>query len=288
MKQISTQLAAHIAGEVTTLAVCWKLTRRDTTILGFTDHDQDIIFGGVTYKAATGFTPSAIQNTASLAVDNLDVEGMLSSGSIVEADILAGLYDFAEIEIFQINYMDMTQGSLKLRRGWLGEVSFYKQQFIAEVRGLTQALSQTMGELYSASCRAALGDNRCKVDMSVQTVTGNVTTPISSLQFIDSARTEATGIFTGGAITFTSGANNGLSMEIKEYIYTSGTGGQLATALPMPYSISMGDSYSLTKGCDKTLATCFSRFNNVVNFRGEPLVPGLDRMLETAGTRSTW
>jgi len=47
-------------------------------------------------------------------------------------------------------------------------------------------------------------------------------------------------------------------------------------------------AYSLTKGCDKTITTCFSRFNNVVNFRGEPLVPGLDRMLETAGTRSAF
>ncbi len=77
-------------------------------------------------------------------------------------------------------------------------------------------------------------------------------------------------------------------MEIKEYIYTSGIGGQLTLALPLPYPMLTGDAYSLTKGCDKTIATCFSRFNNVVNFRGEPLVPGLDRMLETAGTRSTW
>jgi len=290
MKTISNALAAHIAGEVTTLATCWKLTRRDTTVFGFTDHDQDITFDSVTYKAATGFTPSAIQNTGTLAVDNLDVDGMLSSGSIVEADILAGLYDFAEIEIFQVNYSDLTQGSLKLRRGWLGEVSFYKQQFVAEVRGLTQALSQTMGELYSASCRAALGDSRCKVNMATggNTVTGSVTSVVSNIQFIDSARTEASDSFAFGTIRFTSGANNALSMEVKEYIYTSGTGGQITLALPLPYPMLTGDAYSLTKGCDKTIATCFSRFNNVVNFRGEPLVPGLDRMLETAGTRSVW
>ncbi|MDE3017020.1 MAG: DUF2163 domain-containing protein [Pseudomonadota bacterium] len=286
MKTITTQLAAHIAGEVTTLATCWKLTRRDTTVFGFTDHDQDIAFSGVTYKAATGFTPSAIQTSGSLAVDNLDVDGMLSSGSITEADILAGLYDFAEIEIFQVNYIDLTQGALKLRRGWLGEVSLYKQEFVAEVRGLTQRLSQTIGELYSASCRATLGDSRCKVDMTTNTVTGSVTTAVSILQFTDSTRSEASDTFGFGTLTFTGGANNGLSMEVKEYIYTSGIGGQITLALPVPYTIAVGDTYSLTKGCDKTLATCFSRFNNVVNFRGEPLVPGLDKMLETAGTRS--
>lgn len=286
MKTISAALAAHIAGEVTTLATCWKLTRRDTTVFGFTDHDQDIIFSSVTYKAATGFTPTAIQNSGTLAVDNLDVEGMLTSGSITEADILAGLYDFAEIEIFQMNYKDLTQGSLKLKRGWLGEVSLYKQQFVAEVRGLTQRLSQTVGDLYSASCRATLGDSRCKVNMAANTVTGSVTTVTSALAFTDSARTEASDTFGFGTLTFTGGANNGLSMEVKEYIYTTGTGGQITLALPMPYTIAVGDTYSLTKGCDKTLATCFSRFNNVVNFRGEPQVPGLDKMLETAGTRS--
>lgn len=288
MKQISAELAAHLAGEVTTLATCWKMMRRDATVLGFTDHDQDIVFESVTYKAATGFTPSAIENSGTLAVDNLDVEGMISSGSITEADILAGLYDFAEIEIFQVNYADLMQGALKLRRGWLGEVSFYKQQFIAEVRGLTQRLSQTIGELYSASCRATLGDNRCKVGMGAHTVTGSATAVASSQQFTDSARTETSSIFNFGTITFTSGANNGFSMEVKEYLYNVTTGGHITLVLPMPYPILAGDSYSLTKGCDKTLATCFARFDNVINFRGEPLVPGLDRMLETAGTRSQW
>lgn len=287
MKQISPALETHLAGEVTTLATCWKLTRRDDTLLGFTDHDQDIVFESVTYKAATGFTPSAIDNSASLAVDNLDVEGMLSDTSISETDILAGKYDFAEIEIFQVNYRDLAQGALKLRRGWLGEVSLQKQRFIAEVRGLTQRLSQTIGELFSPSCRATLGDGRCKVNLAAHTVTGSVTSVASNQEFTDSARSEASGIFTFGMLTFTSGANNGLSIEVKEYLHNSG-GGRLSLALPMPYVIATGNTYSLSKGCDKTIATCFSRFNNVVNFRGEPSVPGLDRMLETAGTRSTW
>lgn len=288
MKTISTELATHIAGEVTTLATCWKLTRRDATILGFTDHNADIVVDAVTYRAASGFSPSAVANSASLSVDNLDVEGMLSDDSILETDLLAGLYDFAEIEIFQVNYTDTTQGILKMRKGWLGEVSLTRQHFIAEVRGLTQLLSQDIGEYFSPSCRASLGDTRCKVEMAPHTVTGTVTSSSARGQLIDSSRSEDSALFTNGKITFTSGANNGLSMEVKEYIHRSGTGGILSLALPMPHAISAGDSYSLQKGCDKTLSTCHTRFANVVNFRGEPHVPGLDRMLETAGTRSEW
>jgi uncharacterized phage protein (TIGR02218 family) len=289
MKQITPELAAHIAGEVTTLATCWKLTRRDTTVLGFTDHDQDIVFSGLTYKASTGFTPSAIENNSSLSVDNLDLEGMLSDADITEIDILAGKYDFAEIEIFQVNYKDMTQGALILRRGWLGEVSLQKNQFVAEVRGLTQRLAQTIGEYFSPSCRATLGDTRCTVDLVAHTVTGSVTTATSSQEFVDSSRTEATDIFSFGVLTFTSGANNGLSIEVKEYsLLPVSAGGKIVLALPMPFSITTGNTYSLSKGCDKTTVTCHNRFSNIVNFRGEPSVPGLDRMLETAGTRSNW
>ncbi len=75
-------------------------------------------------------------------------------------------------------------------------------------------------------------------------------------------------------------------MEVKEYLNTTGSNAQITLALPMPYPVSLGDTYSLVKGCDKTIQTCFATFNNVVNFRGEPNVPGLDSMLETAGTRS--
>jgi uncharacterized phage protein (TIGR02218 family) len=89
MKNISVALATHIAGEVTTLATCWKLARRDNVVFGFTDHDTDITVDSIIYKAASGFTPSAVQNTVSLSVDNLDVEGMLSAGNITEADIMA-------------------------------------------------------------------------------------------------------------------------------------------------------------------------------------------------------
>ncbi|MDX2073494.1 MAG: DUF2163 domain-containing protein [Alphaproteobacteria bacterium] len=288
MKTISNELSQHIAGEVTTLATCWKLTRRDATVMGFTDHDRDIAYESLTYKAATGFSPSAVANSANLQVDNLDVEGMLAAESILEADILAGLYDFAEIEIFQINTADTAQGILKMRRGWLGEVSLTRQHFVAEVRGLSQLLSQDIGEYFSPSCRAALGDSRCKVSLGSHTVTGTVTSGASRLGFTDSSRSETSAIFTGGKITFTSGANDGISIEVKEYIYRAGTGGILSFVLPLPYSLAASDSYSLVKGCDKTIGTCFLRFNNVANFRGEPHVPGVDRMLETAGTRSEW
>ncbi len=283
MKTLSTALKTHLAQEVTTLATCWKLTRRDGTVLGFTDHDQDIAFDGLTYEAATGFTPTAVESSAALNVDTLDIEGMLAAAHITEADLLAGRYDFAEIEVFLINYAAPQDGSMILRTGWLGEVRVQGGRFVAELRGLTQQLAQRIGELYSPACRADLGDARCQVNLSGVTVTGTVGSASGNSQFTDETRDEESGYFAGGVITFTSGGNAGLQMEIKAF-----TNGQFVLVLPMPYVISAGDDYEAVAGCDKTLATCVQRFDNAVNFRGEPHVPGTDRVLETAGTRSAW
>ena len=90
--------------------------------------------------------------------------GVFDSAEITEEDLRAGLFDGAEVRVFLVNWADPSQGALKLRRGWLGEVvATERGVFRAELRGLVQALSQTVGELFTPECRADLGDARCRV-----------------------------------------------------------------------------------------------------------------------------
>lgn len=280
MKAISTALQAHLQQEVTTLATCWRLTRRDGVIYGFTDHDQPLTIDGLTYEAATGFTPTAVETRTGLSVDNLDIDGMLTSQRITEADIFAGLYDFAEVSVFAVNYADLSQGSLPLRHGWLGEIRSTGERFSAEIRGLSQKLSHEVGSLFSPTCRAELGDSACGVDLTARTVTGTLTGVESASILHDSNRQETAGVYSFGVFTMTSGAASGLSAEVKSY-----QPGRLTLSLPLPYLPAVGESYELIEGCDKHFSTCKERFSNAVNFRGEPHVPGMDRLLETATTR---
>ena len=104
MKTLSLEFSAHVASGTTTLAWCWRLTRRDGAVLGFTEHDRDLVFDGTTFEAAAGFTASALESTNGLNVDNLDVTGALSSARLDEGDLAAGLYDDAEIEIWRVNW----------------------------------------------------------------------------------------------------------------------------------------------------------------------------------------
>lgn len=272
-------MTAHLAGEVTSLAVCWKLTLVSGAVMGFTDHTDDLTIGSQLYKAATGFSPTSVETTDKFSVDNLDVAGILDAAAITEADIMAGKYDFAEIEIFMVNVTDLSQGVITHRRGWLGEVTLKNGQFIAEVRGLAQKLSQNIVELYSPTCRAVFGDGRCKVNLASYTVGGTVDTVSNRQVFISNAMTQAAGYFSGGEIAWLSGANAGRRMEIKEF-----SGAQFTLVLPMPNTVTAGDTFNAFAGCDKTLDACVARFSNAVNFRGEPYVPGMDRLLATAAT----
>ena len=281
MKILSNELSAHLAEEVTTLATCWLLTLKDGAVIGVTDHSADIIIEEQAYEARTGFTPGAVASHSNLNVDSLEIEGMLDSDIITHEDIIAGRFDFAELEVFMVNYRDISQGKLPLKKGWMGEISLANNQFVAEVQGLSQRANAAIGSLYSPSCRVKFGDNSCKLDLEAFTVMGVVTEVVSSREFFDSSRAEAAGYFTAGKITFTSGLNNGQSMEVKGY-----ANGTIALTLPLPYMLAEGDGYSMVAGCDKTFSTCALRFDNAVNFRGEPHVPGMDKMLETAATRS--
>ena len=147
MRTASAGLATHLAGRGRTLATCIKITRRDTTVYGFTSHDRDIEFDGVTYVASLGMSRSAIDSKAGIQVDNLDAFGVLNDESITVADLRAGVWDHAEVRVFEVNWADLTQGSLKQLRGWLGEVTLEGNGYRVEVRSLSSALNHSIGEI---------------------------------------------------------------------------------------------------------------------------------------------
>lgn len=282
MKTLTTNLKQHLEGDLLTLATCWKITRADGVVLGLTDHTQDLLVEGLTYRAAEGGRSGAVMTRSGLAVDDLEIEGVLSSSAITEEDVQAGRYDGAAIEVFQVNYQAPVEGRLILRRGHMGEIRLLGGQYVAEIRGMMQSLAQVTGELYSSSCRARLGDGRCGVNLAGFSHSGSVTSVATAARFSDSTIAEASGWYSGGVLTFTSGANAGIAAEVKEHYQK-----EMILSLPMGKTVTAGDAFTLVAGCDKRFATCREKFDNAVNFRGEPHVPGMDKMLETAGTRSS-
>jgi uncharacterized phage protein (TIGR02218 family) len=103
-------LATHVAGGLTTLCRCWWVDRREGVVMSFTDFDRDLVFDAITYKAASGFTATAIEGQLGLAVSNLDVQGALSSDALAEDDLHGGRYDDA------VTVMALSQANATVRQ----------------------------------------------------------------------------------------------------------------------------------------------------------------------------
>lgn len=356
-RTVSGSMQTHLESEVTSLATCWELTRQDGVTLYFTDHDKDLEFNGNTYLAATGFTRSALEETSDLAVDNMELMGILDSSAISEEDIRAGLYDYAAVSSFLVNHEDPDSfSSIKLRTGFVGEATATKdaQTFVADFRGLLQNFSQNVGEVYQEECRADLGDDRCKVNLepdeivrstayvvgdlvsvptdigtypddgrkyegrryrctvagttdvslpTYDTTVGNSTVDgtatficeYSFTQYVTVDVVTSNRLFTVstpandtiavddwfkyGGLQFIDGQNSFKSFEVKQYTQSTKT---IELFLAPNYTVVNGQLLKVYAGCSKNIqSACRDKFDNVINFRGEPFIPGADQILTT-------
>ncbi len=274
MRALDPNLKTLLDSGATTLATCWRITRVDGAVLGFTDHDRALAFDGTSFLPDSGAAGSGITSTADLAVDNAEIEGALSDAALSADDLAAGRYDGAGVEIFRVNWAS-PETRLLLKKAVIGEVRRDGDAFRAELRGLSHFLDQTTGRVYQRLCDVNLGDAKCGVDLSdaAYNTTGAVTALRDDQSFIASGfGAFADSWFAHGLLTWTSGANQGARVHIK----TQGTGGAVALWLPAGADIAIGDAFTATAGCDKRFATCGDKFANTINFRGFPLMPGND------------
>lgn len=359
MRTVSPALLAHLQGDVRTLATLWKITRTDGAVFGFTDHDQSITVGGVTYQSAT-YSASAIDIPSDMSVSNLEMQSVFDSATITQYDLDAGLWNSALVSISICNYMDLTQGVVPVAGGIIGQVKILNGRYVAELRGTTQIMQQGFGDHYQPTCRATFGDSKCKVNLAPLTFTGSVQSIVAPyVSWNDSTLTQTgpvvaytdtrglviptrspfqiqvvppdggafasdtsvhdqsnnyytkvggspgsgqysvtsgglytfnsaqaggaiyinfnytIGYFAYGTLKWLTGANAGYTMEVKQF-----APGIVTLALPMEFPIVAGDTYTITAGCDKQFGTCKARYNNVVNFRGEPYIPGIDTVIK--------
>ena len=280
MKTLPAGLADHVLSGATSLCWCWKLRRNDGLALGFTDHDRQISFDGLAYEPASGFEGTEMETSAGLNVDNLDVLGALDSAHLNEADLAAGLFDNAEVEIWLVNWRDVEERVL-LRKGNLGEVTRAEKAFTAEIRGLAHKLNQPRGRVFQYGCDTDVGSARCRVDLEAATFkgAGTVTAVTDNRVFYASGLEGfAAGWFNLGSLHWTTGANAGRGMEIKTHAL-EGVSAAIGLWQSMSETIMPGDQFTIRAGCDKQFATCRDKFANGLNFQGFPQMPGNDFVL---------
>jgi uncharacterized phage protein (TIGR02218 family) len=279
MRDVPTALAAELQSGVTTLCRCWKATRRDGVVFGFTDHDRDLAFANVMFLAATGLDAAEAESVLGLVVGGGEVSGALSSSGISPADIARGLWDGAAIETWLVDWRDPARRML-LDCGETGEIRRMDDAFTAEVRGLAHQLDQEVGRRYTARCGAELGDARCGVPLA--TPARQVSTVISAVTDAASFTVAtpggfAAGAFTGGSVQVSGGAVQPVMGHAR-----AGLTDVITLWVPPADALVTGQAVTLTVGCDKRFETCRDRFSNVLNFRGFPHIPGNDHVMSYA------
>jgi uncharacterized phage protein (TIGR02218 family) len=284
MRNVSAAMQALLNGDaVPALATFWLITRQDGVMFGFTDWTNDIEVGGVTYSSSAGGSRSAEQQRVDLATPAMEITSIIESDLITDEDIRAGKYDGATVKVFMAVPTDrdfLTYGQIILPGAYLGEITIQDGIYVAELRGLSYALSQSFIEVYTPLCRADFCDARCKLTPADFTYTGQVVAPYPNapnVAFTMNIPPPPGGAsFQYGVCSFTSGANTGFSVEIQAYE----TGNAIGLYLPAPYAIQAGDKISLLTGCDKTVNTCTNVYNNIVNMRAEPYIPGANFLFD--------
>lgn len=271
-------MSAIVERELTCLAFCWRVERRDGICLGFTGHDRDLEIDGLVYRAAPGILPSAVSVSDGFEASAVDVAGPLTGDSIAAADLEAGRWDRAAVELFLVDWQDPAGERLPLVRGELGDVAMRANGFEAELRGPAALLERAVVEQTSPQCRAVLGDRRCRVDMAGRVVLTRVTGNPAENVVVVAEAPGGTQAYAFGRLRWMGGANAGLESPI-----AASDGPELTLQEPPPFVVTEGDLVEISEGCDKSFATCRSRFANAENFRGEPHLPGMDLLTRYPG-----
>jgi uncharacterized phage protein (TIGR02218 family) len=271
IKPVSAEFATQLTGSVLTLRRLWRLTAIGHDTLFYTDHDLDIDYDGETYVSEKTFEASAISNQLGTGQANFEITTLLTE-AITKAQVEGGIYSGARVEVDAIFHDHIDYGVMPLFTGAVTGCSVpYKFQAIFSCNGFAGTGQHNFTEMYSPTCRAEFCDSRCSLDIADFTDSGTVTAVAGIHTFNASGIGADLNQYALGYVTWVTGPNEGRRTEVQ-----SSGGTQVRLLIKPPFQIEVGHTFTISQGCDKTIVTCEERYDNKVNFRGEPYVPGSD------------
>ncbi len=271
----------------------WRITRRDDVVFRYTSLDVDYAWGQESFKTCGGMMPSASEDGSTVgAVSNQELRGIFKDDGITEADLYAGLFNDAFVEVWIKSWdSDSTEVPQRIAAGWTGNLSHEEGTFNMEVVGPGARLDQqAIVQVFGPGCRWVFGSVECGFDREAVKLTGTVQASFTRGLFIGDVASLSSGLSSGagsggmqwenGLIRWLDGPNAGLECEIKTAVFNLDQVDvelwELAGFRP-----EIGDSFDILPGCDLSWATCKNVYNNGINFGGFKDVPGEDSVSST-------
>ena len=294
MKPTNATLNALLASRQFILARLYTITLASGTVLRYCGGDKDITSGGNTYLAG-GQTGPYIEKTAQRAMghwaigsgsDSIQIQILPGTSTVMGQTFLTavrvGIFDGAD---FQMDYAFMsTYGTVQsgcqvtIFKGRVAEVIADRNLVVMTVNDYRELFNQNLPRnLFAASCANTLYDASCTVNPASFSESGTILAGSTATSLMANL-IRATGFYDLGKLTWTSGANNGLSIGISRYVL--GTPCTITPIVPVPLTVNAGDTFTIFAGCDRTLgAGGCAKFANTANFRGEPYIPAPETAL---------
>lgn len=254
-------------------AVLVKVTTNKGVVYGYTDHDVQLTVDSVVYQPTPGLLRGNMSVSSTEQVSNQEFSTAWIDAP--EEELLSGLFDNAKIDVLHCSWKNPSYGGFIINSGNLGQIQWNSDGFTADVMGFMRALQKNVNFIATGHCRHLLFSQfdeqhigACTLNKTSYTRTGTVTGILTDQIKITASGLVTTNQYhTNGVLTWTSGTNSGKSHEIKNHLSSNNS---LEFFLPTEHDIQLGETFSITAGCDKTHSTCKSKFNNVINFGGFP------------------
>ena len=260
---------------------------------GVTSLDADVTYDDgiseLTYVAAVGMVPTTLLSSSDNAVTEQEAQSLAPEFDVpvAEDDLAAGAYDFAEVNVYRVDYMDLAAGHVHIFRGTLGRILFGDQglSFTNELRPLAQNLKQSITEKWSIGCRATFGSKPlgtgggaieerfpCNFDADALWEGGTVATVgLESNQSFTTAGLAPAFGGNPGKVRWLTGRNAGRENEVDQFDEAGGVQ-TIGLTFPTMFPIQSGDTFEFRDDCPHTVAACKAR-DNWPNYRGEPNIP---------------
>lgn len=280
----------YLEGDELTLALFLKITPSadfaNVDPLGFTSLDSSVTLAAhsLTFFPTAGLHPSTTESESGKP-SNFELRGIFESVGVTEADLLAGKWNGAEIELWRMNYADLTMGEEVLFRGVISHFTDHQDYFKAEIVGLANRMSTNFGGMTSRICRRVRTFTDFPGECGYQDPTTHgfdsqrqviADTIISRLAIdFDGYESVPADFYTNGKAECLTGENEGIAREIQSGVVS---GGLLHVVLKraFPLTVTAGDDFELTVGCNGTLERCMY-LDNVIERHAEDYIPGIEK-----------
>ena len=297
MKTISAGLKSLLASNESLIRVeLLTITlQQGAGVYYYNSSDQDITYNGHTYLAGDegvnpGFKRDAVMTSLGTDSKSMRLTLFCNPTTAIGGVLLPTFADYGGFDnaIIEIDCLPMltwgvtTNGTYNIWTGMVGDVTADRTEVEIEVTSMLRLLQGAFPRNYTIpTCNNTLYDSACTMVKTSFQGLGTVAAGTLLTNQFTSNLTQANSYFDLGWVVWTSGQNNGLTRTVKTYLQLDGN---FLVTVPLPYVPAVGDTFTAYAGCDKTQATCTTKFNNVIHYRGFPYMPNPITLFAGSGT----